>query len=90
MDSIKLKNIAHKIFFDFAEKYPEAQNGDYLSSKTNMILAFDSYINKNDVQMLAWAVQENISKKEAKILLKMINDGIEKYLTDNIKIIALN
>ncbi len=90
MDSIKLKNIADKIFFDFAEKYPEAQNGAYLSSKTNMILAFDNYINKNDVQMLALAVQEKISKNEAKILLKMINDGIEKYLTDNIKIIALN
>lgn len=90
MNLKKLKDIADKIFFDFAENYPEAQKGAYLSSKTNLVLAFDEFVNKNDIQELARSVEANISRREAEILLKMINNGIEKYLADNIKVIALN
>ena len=90
MNYKKLKNIADKIFESFAEAYPEAQKGRYLSAKTNLVLAFDEYINLNNIQAVAKEVDIIISAEEAKILLKMMNDGIEKYLEDNIKVIALN
>lgn len=90
MNYKKLKNIADKIFEDFAETYPDAQKGMYLSAKTNLVLAFDEYINHNNIQTIVRQSDINISAKDAKILWKMMNDGIEKYLTDNIKVIALN
>mgnify|MGYP004521038757 CR=1 FL=1 len=90
MNYKKLKNIADKIFESFAEAYPEAQKGRYLSAKTNLVLAFDEYINHNNIQAVAKEADIIISAEEAKILLKMMNDGIEKYLEDNIKVIALN
>ena len=85
----KLKNIADIIFENFAEAYPKAQKGIYLSAKTNLVLAFDEYINNNDIQKLAAQADINICAEEAKILLKIMNDGIEKYLADNIKVIAI-
>lgn len=90
MDIEKLKYIADKIFEAFDENNPEAGKGIYLSAKTNLILAFDDYINSHDIQNVALDVGAEITLEESVCLQKIINQGIEKYLSDNIKTIALN
>ena len=54
-----------------------------------MMLAYAEYINNSDIQAVAAEIGYKISRKESKLLCKMMDDGIEKYLLDNIKIIAL-
>ncbi len=90
MNTKKLKYIADKIFIAFDEDNPDARKGIYLSAKTNLILAFDDYINKQDIQKAALDIGVEITLEEGIYLQKIINQGIEKYLSDNIKTIALN
>lgn len=89
MNLKKIKNIADEIFLNFAQNHPEASKGLYLSANTNLLLAYAEYINNSDIQAVAAEIGYKISCKESKLLFKMMDDGIEKYLLDNIKIIAL-
>lgn len=90
MRNQKIHNLADELFWYFQDNFPEARRGEYLSYKTNLILAFDSYINNNDLYLLAKQVGYSLSEREKQLLKKIINKGIEKYLVDNIKTIALN
>ena len=90
MNIHRLTYIANEIFWYFEETYPEAKKGKYLSDKTNLILAFDEYVNNTDIQELAAEIGLKISSKDGRRLLKLMNKGVEKYLEDNIKIIAIN
>lgn len=92
MDITKLKIAAVKLFRFFEETNPQAYNGQYLSAKTNLILAFDEFINNmniQNIQEITGLLNIKINKREAEYLRKIMNREIEKYLTDNIKIIAL-
>ena len=88
-ESQKEKIWSDEIFLNFAQNHPEASKGLYLSANTNLLLAYAEYINNSDIQAVAAEIGYKISRKESKLLFKMMDDGIEKYLLDNIKIIAL-
>lgn len=90
MNIHELTYIANEIFWTFEENHPEARKGEYLSAKTNLILAFDEYVDNRNIQELAAEIGLKINYKDSKRLLKLINKGVEKYLENNIKIIAIN
>lgn len=79
-----------KFFGILRKRIRKPKKGKYLSAKTNLILAFDEYVNNTDIQELAAEIGLKISSKDGRRLLKLMNKGVEKYLEDNIKIIAIN
>lgn len=90
MRNQKIHHLADELFWYFQDNFPEARRGEYLSYKTNLVLAFANYINDSNLYLLAQQVGYDLNEREKHLLKKIINKGIEKYLADNIKTIALN
>ena len=89
MDNLILKELANELFFDYLKNNPKSKKGQYLSKRTNQILAFDEYMSLLSDDELRKKLQKKLKSAEIKQLRKIINSGIEKYLADNIKTLAL-
>lgn len=85
----KLKNIADELFLGFTQEFPQSAKGDYLSPQTNEVLAFERYFNRLSDEQIRLLADTALSPAELKRLRKIINNGIEKYLVQNIKTLAL-
>ncbi len=83
-----LYSIADELFLNFVKDCPQVKKGRYLSSKTNQILAFEEYINSLNIKQIC-AMYPSLSPQKAQEVQKIINSGIEKYLIDNIKTLAI-
>ena len=88
MNQYELKKIADEIYLDFAENYDNSTKGEYLSPYTNQVLAFDDYFNNLTDEDIINKIN-HISPEDLIVLRKLVNDGIKKYLEENIKTLAI-
>lgn len=88
MNHYELKKIADKIYLDFTESQKNKIRGEYLSPHTNQVLAFDKYFNNLTDDDIINKIN-HITKEDLITLRKLINDGIKKYLEENIKTLAI-
>lgn len=88
MNHYELKKIADKIYIDFAENQKDEIHGEYLSPYTNQVLAFDKYFNNLTDDDIINKIN-HITEEDLIALRKLINEGIKKYLEENIKTLAI-
>jgi len=88
MNVEKLKDIAQEIQWRFESKH-KGVNTMYLSEKTCMVLAFSQYVSELNCCQLQQDFSLRLNASELQALKKILRNGIEKYLADNIKTLAL-
>ena len=89
MTTTLLHNLANALFSTWLEHNQEYGKGEYLSETTNFVLAFDEYLNKTPFIRIK-ELLPTLRQEEFADLKKYISDGIEHYLLENAKILALS
>ncbi len=88
MTTTHLNNLANQLFSNWMKKFPECGKGEYLSEETNFVLAFDEFMSTSPFPLIK-EILPTIKDSEFMPLKQYISDGIETYLLENAKILAL-
>lgn len=80
--------MANRLYLGYIEDYPECGRGEYLAADTNRLLAFADFIATAAVAQVQAYLPE-LKVREWPALRAYIDRGIDHYLYENAKILAL-
>lgn len=84
----QFNDLVDKIFFEFKNMYGSKICSDYLSCNTGILLSFEKYIETLSIDKIQ-TFDPSFSEKDLSDFRRFIQRGIEQYLVENIKTIAL-
>ena len=88
MTTIDLNTLANQLFANWLEQHPECGKGEYLSAKTNYILAFDEFITSAPFSTVK-EILPTLNAADFPRLKQYISAGVDAYLLENAKTLAL-
>lgn len=84
----RFDELADKMFADFDRRQNWKNASFYLSRQTNELLDFEEYVGTLNVQDIQ-PYDPLFKETDLSDFNRFIHDGVEKYLCDNIKTIAI-